>query len=55
MCDPNYVYKKDIQTQVFSCDIWEIFTKAFFTEHVRMTATDSCKLLYFQPQSKVIS
>ena len=54
MCEPCYVYKKDTQTQVFSCDIWEIFTKAFFAEHVRMIATDSYKLLYFQQQPKVI-
>ena len=32
--------KKETPTQVFSCVICEIFTKIYYEEHLRMTASD---------------
>ena len=33
--------KKEIPTQVFPCDIWEIFKNTFLTEYLRATASVS--------------
>ena len=41
--------KKETQTQVFSCEFYEIFKDTFFTEHLRVTASD------FLPYDKVLS
>ena len=30
---------KKTPTQVFSCEIWEIFKNTFFTEHLRLLVT----------------
>ena len=34
----NFI-KKETQTQVFSCEFWEIFNNTFFTENLRATAS----------------
>ena len=31
----NKVAEKEIQTQVYSCEFWEIFKNTFFITHVR--------------------
>ena len=32
---------KETPTQVFSCQYWEIFMKAFFEEHMQTAASDT--------------
>ena len=34
----NFI-KKDSNTEVFSCEIWEIIQNAYFEEHLRTTAS----------------
>ena len=35
----NFI-KKETLAQVFSCEFYEIFKNTFFTEHLRMTASE---------------
>ena len=35
----KFFFLKEVPTQVFSCEICEIFKKTFFTEHLRVTAS----------------
>ena len=40
----NFI-KKDSNTEVFSCEIWEIIKNTYFEEHLRTTASGK---LYWQ-------
>ena len=40
-------YKKEVLTQVFSCEFCEIFKNTFFTEHLRATASERISLKNF--------
>ena len=47
----NFIKKENL-VQVFSCEFCKIFKKAFFTEHLRMTASENLfpiLLNYFTP------
>ena len=50
------VFIKETQTRfLFSCEFCKILKNAFFSKHLRATASDNWKLPYFYLQSKVIS